>query len=207
MSSTFLETRPFEPGTTGWTAGDLDDPKIERLWWAGRFEIVEGVLTKMAPAYFTGGEALYRLMWFVTAHAGLKAGSFAPECDMVIAEDRVARADAIYLTPIQKQLQEKAALAAGRRDLQRTRILVPPTLVIECISPGHESHDQRTKRRWYAEFGVANYWILDPFQQTLNCLKLQDGVYINDASGKAADQVRPSLFPGLVLRLSEIWDP
>jgi Uma2 family endonuclease len=206
MSRSLTESRPFEPGTTGWTASDLDDPAIERLWFEGRYEIVEGILTQMAPAYFVGGEVLYRLMYFVTSHIGLKAGSFSIEVDIVIDEDRVVRSDAAFLTPEQKELQRQAALAAGRTDVLRTRILIPPSIVIECISPGHERYDEHTKRRWYAEFGVANYWILDPFKQTLKCLILRNGVYNDDASGQANDEVRPSLFPGLVLRLREIWD-
>ena len=52
-----VESRPFLPGTTGWTASDLDDPQIERLWFSGRYEIVEGVLTSMPPAYLAGGSA------------------------------------------------------------------------------------------------------------------------------------------------------
>lgn len=40
--------KPFEPGTTGWTAADLDDPRIEREWFRGRYEIVEGVLTLLS---------------------------------------------------------------------------------------------------------------------------------------------------------------
>ncbi|HET6249006.1 MAG TPA: Uma2 family endonuclease [Tepidisphaeraceae bacterium] len=206
MPSSLTESRPFEPGTTGWTASDLDDPEIERQWFEGRYEIVEGVLTKMAPAYFVGGEALYRLMYFITTHIGMKAGSFATEVDIVIDEDRVVRSDAAFLTPEQKRLQKQAALAAGRADPKRTRILIPPLLIVECISPGHERYDEHTKRRWYAEFGVASYWILDPFKQTLKCLSLANGVYLDDALGKAAEEVRPSLFPGLILRLGEIWD-
>jgi hypothetical protein len=31
--------RPFEPGTTGWTASDLDDPEIEPCWARGSYEI------------------------------------------------------------------------------------------------------------------------------------------------------------------------
>lgn len=54
MTPTGTSSRPFEPGTTGWTVHDLDDPEIERQWFEGRYEIVEGVLTKMPPAYFTG---------------------------------------------------------------------------------------------------------------------------------------------------------
>ncbi|HWE04680.1 MAG TPA: hypothetical protein VG326_19900 [Tepidisphaeraceae bacterium] len=52
---------PFRPGATGWSAGDLDHPEIERQWVTGRYEIVEELLTKMAPAYFAGGNAAFRL--------------------------------------------------------------------------------------------------------------------------------------------------
>lgn len=204
MSSILSEPRPFEPGTTGWTASDLDDPEIERMWFKDRYEIVEGVLTKMAPAYYVGGKALFRLMSRVVAHVGEQAGSFAPEVEIVIDEDRVVRVNAAFLTPQDEALQDQAAMRAGRKDPSRGRILIPPTLIIECISPGHEQHDRRTKRRWYAEFGVGHYWLLDPFKRTLECLTLADGVYVADASGHANDEARPSLFPGLVLRLGEI---
>jgi len=157
----------------------------------------------MPPAYFVGGETLFRLMSRVALHIGEDAGSFATEVDIVVDEDRVARADAAFLTPADKQRQREAALAAGRQDLARTRILVP--LIIECVSPGHESHDQRTKRRWYAEFGIPNYWLLDPFKRTLDCLVHRDGAFHDDAAGQGTEEVRPSLFPGLVLRLGEIW--
>ncbi|HZL38562.1 MAG TPA: hypothetical protein VFC78_24855 [Tepidisphaeraceae bacterium] len=50
-------SRPFIPGTTGWTADDLDDPQIERQWEDGAYEIIEGVLTLMPAAYFAGSNA------------------------------------------------------------------------------------------------------------------------------------------------------
>lgn len=53
-----LSSKPFRPGTTGWSASDLDDPRIEGKWLRGSYEIVEGVLTRMPPAYFIGGESL-----------------------------------------------------------------------------------------------------------------------------------------------------
>jgi hypothetical protein len=40
MTSIATEPRPFQPGTTGWTVRDLDDPEIERQWFSGRYEIV-----------------------------------------------------------------------------------------------------------------------------------------------------------------------
>jgi Uma2 family endonuclease len=205
MPATMTAPRPFEPGTTGWTARDLDDPRIESEWAGGRYEIIEGVLTQMPPAYYIGGKVLYRLMSRVTAHVGEAAGSFATGLEIIVDEDRVVRADAAFLTPAEEQRQQAAALAAGREDPDRTRILIPPALIIKCVSPGHERHDHRTKRRWYAEFGVPNYWLLDPFKRTFTCLVLRDGAYYTDAARKDSEEIRPSTFSGLVLRLGEIW--
>ena len=217
MSSTAVRIEPrarpktagdFEPGTLGWVASDLDNPTIEREWFKGRYEIVEGVLAKMPPAYFTGGSALYELMTQVDKYLEQRGKwRFATEVEVVVDEIRVPRADAVLLSAEDARKQRAAAKAAGRRDPRRALILVPPTLIIESVSPGHELHDRRTKRRWYAEFGVPNYWILDAFEQSLECLKLAKGSrYVRDTAGKAAQKIKPSCFPDLVLNLVELWD-
>jgi len=205
MPPTTTETRPFVPGTTGWTAADLHDPEIERRWFEGRYEIISGVLTTMAPAYHIGNVALYRLTAIITRFPGRIPGDFTMEEQIEVEESRVIRADAAFFTPDDERQQLQAAQNAGRKDPAQTLVMVPPTLIIECVSPGHEQHDERTKRRWYAEFGVPNYWLLNPFKRTLKCLVLRDGVYHEDVAGKDDDEIRPSLFPGLVLRLAEIW--
>ncbi|MEO6436855.1 MAG: Uma2 family endonuclease [Tepidisphaeraceae bacterium] len=200
-------SKPFEPGTTGWTASDLDDPAIEREWFRGRYEIVEGVLTKMAAAYFSGGESLFTLMVLTREHVKKHGprGSFAGEVDIIIDGPRVAVADAVFLTPEQRVLQAEASRRAGKTDPNRTRILIPPLLIIESVSPGHEAHDHRTKRRWYAEFGVPNYWLLDAYRRSLDCLVLDGGEYRVDQAETGEAEIRPSLFPGLVIPLRELW--
>src|SRR5215218_2655987 len=133
MSTIDSTNRAFEPGTKGWTARDLDDPLIEREWFKGRYEIVEGVLTKMPPAYFTGGKSLFRLMMLLQNHFNSNgpAGDFSGEVDIIIDDARVAVADAVFLTIEEAQRQNEASKAAGKTDPNRTRILVPPTLIIE----------------------------------------------------------------------------
>jgi Uma2 family endonuclease len=138
-------------------------------------------------------------------NSGLRGG-FAPEVDVVIDQARVVRADMVYLNQETKQRQRAAAKAEGRRDLRRTRILVPPTLIIESISPGHEAHDRDTKMRWYAEFGVPNYWLLDVFAPTLECLILDGDQYRPDVAGRGMEDVlRPAAFAGLELPLKDVW--
>ena len=206
-----ITSKPFKPGTTGWSASDLADPQIESQWLKGRYEIIEGVLTEMPAAYFSGAKRLYKLQLRISLHqqAAGPAGSFANDVDIVIDEPRVVRADAVWLTPGDEARQAQAvsslpADVAGP-DPERMRLLVPPTLVIESVSPGHEAHDRRTKRKWYAEFGVPNYWIFDPFARSLDVLVLRGRAYEVEAAGAADDHVRPTQFPRLVLPLGEVW--
>lgn len=206
--SAVVEDKEFLAGTTGWRASDLDDPRIERLWFQGRYEIVEGVLTLMPPAYFDASSRLMRLTTqsqrFCDAN-GIK-GTFAAECDIIIAEARVVRADMIWMTPEQVARQREATRLAKRESPERTRVLVPPTLIIESVSYGHEDHDRKTKFGWYAEFGVPNYWIFDPLQRSIDCFVLAEaGTYQLVAKGQGDDTVNVPLFPGLQLRLAELW--
>ena len=109
------------------------------------------------------------------------------------------------MTPTEQKRQAQASHRAGKPDPQRARILVPPSLIIESVSPGHEAHDRKTKRRWYAEFGVPHYWLLDGYARTLECLSLERGRYRVDASGKQAQLIRPRMMSGLALRLASVW--
>jgi Uma2 family endonuclease len=207
MPHAVTSPRPFTPGTTGWTVADLDDPDVESAWLRRSYEIVEGVLTQKPPAYFIGGEAVLNLRDLLKAHldsAGLPA-AFAPEVDIVLDDTRVLKADLAYLTPEDKARQIAAARTAGKPDPRRARLYVPPTLVIESLSPCHELHDERTKRRWYAEFAVPHYWMLNVFERTLRCLVLEGGAYREDAAGRDADELRPAAFSGLLLPLARVW--
>jgi Uma2 family endonuclease len=78
-------------------------------------------------------------------------------------------------------------------------------LIIESVSVGHELHDRQTKREWYRSFGVAHYWLLDPFGRTLECLRLENDGYRVDANGHDDDVLTPTLYHGLTIHLSRIW--
>jgi Uma2 family endonuclease len=126
--------------------------------------------------------------------------------DIVVHNIRVPRVDAVFLTPEQLRKQEQAqAKRKSRSKLRYGRLRVPPELVIESVSPGHELHDQKTKREWYRGFGIPNYWIFDAHRKSLECLRLVDGDYQTDVLGNNNDQIRPTMFPGLTIRLAKVW--
>ncbi len=203
-----LTERDFVPGTTGWSVDDLDDPAIEALWLAGKYEIVEGVLTTMPPAYYDGSYALKKLIKLIDRHLEQRDpdGEVVQEVDLVLGKRRVPVVDAIYLSPEDRARAKQANAERGpRNDYKYGRILIPPTLVIESLSRGHESHDRETKRRWYAEAGVPNYWLLDAAVRSLECLVLDGTAYRTDAAGLHEAELRPALFPGLVVPLGTLW--
>jgi Uma2 family endonuclease len=45
-----------------------------------------------------------------------------------------------------------------------------PDLVVEVISPSNLFKDRNIKKKKYFEFGVREYWIVDPGNQTLELI-------------------------------------
>ena len=199
--------RAFQVGTTGWTVNDLQDVVIAREWEAGRYEIIEGVLTTMPAAYLYGNRRLMRLIDMIKAHLGPapSRGEFATEVDVVLAEDRVVRADAVFMTPEDDRRQEEELKRRGGFDDEVAPVFVPPTLIIESVSRGHERHDRVIKQRWYAEARVPNFWLFNSYQRTLDCLILDGNQFRVDQSGREDGEIRPTLFPGLVIPLAPLW--
>ena len=55
----------LKPGTMGWSASEIEDPALRSLWDAGRYEILDGVLTVMPAALFIGGESAETLAYLL----------------------------------------------------------------------------------------------------------------------------------------------
>jgi Uma2 family endonuclease len=83
----------------------------------------------------------------------------------------------------------------------------PPTLVVEIISPSTEQRDRTRKQELYERQGVPHYWLADPVLHTLEAYELRGGRYELIATLAGDAEFRPSLFPGLVIRLAEVWPP
>ena len=200
--------KPFIPGSSGWTASDLDSPQVLREWSRGRYEIVEGVLSIMPPAYLPHGASLFALLSIIRAHLKQQktTATLATEVDLVLSPKRVVVADAVLITPQDHKRQNAASRTISKPKHGQVRILVPPTLIIESVSPDDPDHDRQTKRRWYAEFKVPNFWLLDSYEKRLECLVLEGRAYRIAAAGEKSDQITAPLFDGIRISLDELWD-
>lgn len=206
MANTTEEIHPFLPGTTGWSVHDLDNnPDIERVWELGHYEILEGALISMPPALFDAGLPFGYLIRIVQRHFMLNDIDLIAtfETDLILKPHRVVRPDAAFTSA--NDIREQLKHPPKKRGRKYGRLQVPPTLIIENISPGHELQDREVKYEWYAEFGVPNYWIFDAYAKRLQCFKLALGQYKLDVEGRRNDKIRPGLFPGLEIDLKQVW--
>jgi Uma2 family endonuclease len=73
-------------------------------------------------------------------------------------------------------LEPDIVFLRNEHDRFRTRrgIEGPPDLIVEILSPGTARQDRGIKRERYAQFGVPEYWIIDPDRQRVEVYRLQE---------------------------------
>lgn len=88
------------------------------------------------------------------------------------------------------------------------RFVAAPDLVIEIVSPGSENRarDLKSKRRLYGKYGVQEYWIVDGENRSVLVFRLQGTVLEQVLFLKHDDELKTSLLPGLVLKLTEVFE-
>jgi Uma2 family endonuclease len=94
--------------------------------------------------------------WVATRGLGEVVG--AP-IDMVLSPHRVTQPDVVFI-------------AKERLNIIQRVILGPVDLAAEIISLGGRNRDRIDKRDLYEQYGIKEYWIIDPEPQTVDVLAL-----------------------------------
>jgi Uma2 family endonuclease len=169
----------------------------EKLDDHNRYELIDGEL-EVTPA------PAPRHQWVVTAflvplYVHVRTHQlgmvFVAPLDVIFTDNDVVEPDILYLTAEQVERMSKRGAEEA------------PALVIEVLSPSTSRRDRARKRELYERQGVPHYWLADPKRCTLDVYERRRGGYelIVTLTGDA--EFRPSLFPGLVIRLAEVWPP
>ena len=95
-------------------------------------------------------------------------------------------------------------LSEHRSIVSSVRVEAPPDIVVEILSTDR-NRDLVRKRQIYAEAGVQEYWPIDPDNDTVTQLELQDGEYVERAVLGGDDTLTTPLLPGLSIQLAEIF--
>ena len=80
-----------------------------------------------------------------------------------------------------------------------------PILIIEIISPTNESHDRIRKYNVYMNFGVKEYWMINPKLKTIEVYVLEENEYNQSAIYKGSHCAVSESFDKLEIHLEEIF--
>ena len=64
-----------------------------------------------------------------------------------------------------------------RAIMQQNYVEGAPDLTVEVLSPSNSEYDLETKKNQYEQAGVAEYWIVNPWEETVMVYRLHEGGY------------------------------
>ncbi|HIK32610.1 MAG TPA: Uma2 family endonuclease [Oscillatoriales cyanobacterium M59_W2019_021] len=168
-----------------------------------RYELVDGVLVEMgAESTINTQIAIFLLATFL---------------QMGIPHDRLGIKQQIAVSSRQVTAREpdliihseaSARAIAGLKQALLYADLPVPALVVEVVSPGQPGEpnydrDYIEKRREYAQRGIPEYWIVDPYRQVVLILTLIEESYQERCFTGKMEIVSPT-FPELNLTADRI---
>ena len=169
----------------------------EGEWW----ELIDGALYQMAA----GASARHQE---VSENTGNLIGDhirprrmgriYRPRFDLILPGETAVEPDLMYIS-------------IGRLGIITQRGCEgPPDLVVEVLSPSNPRHDLETKRELYARHVIPEYWILEPYRETVQALtepviRNGAGEYTVAAIYHPGDTLVTDRIPGLAIAVADIF--
>ncbi len=163
----------------------------------GKWELDDGVLYIMSSGtrdhQFLGMEFCRRILDYIDSFEQLPAHIYQEMTTILSHElQRAPEPDIVIIRA------DRPGILDGRW------VDGAPDIAIEILSTDR-TRDLVRKRQIYAEAGVLEYWPVDPRNDTVTQLELQDGEYVERAVLGADDTLTTPLLPGLSISLAEIF--
>jgi Uma2 family endonuclease len=173
--------------------------KAEDIWDAPEdgnvYEVIDGELYVTPAPAWRHQRALMKLAapiaMYVFTH-GLGEVATAPT-GVVLGGGSGVQPDLLYVS------RERLHLISERG------VEGAPDLVVEVLSPSTQARDRGIKMRRYAASGVPYYWLVDLDAPALEAYRLGTEGYERVGRHGPGSIFRPELFPGLEIRLDDLW--
>ena len=136
------------------------------------YELENGELINM-PAESEINRRIATFLFALFLQIGIPSYRLTMKTEVAVSGSRVS-----VRIPDLMILSEELAIAM--QGASRSIVLMdmpPPVLVVEVVSPNQEKRDYRYKKTEYAARGIAEYWIVDPIQQSVTVLEWVEGLY------------------------------
>jgi Uma2 family endonuclease len=132
------------------------------------------------------------LLWLYSKQYGGK--TFTAPIEVYLDEHNIFEPDILYLAP------------ETRCVIDPKRLVGPPDLVIEVLSPSTAKHDREQKFRAYEKHKVYEYWIVDPSNAYLEVWTLQGESFAKLGTFVTGDSFTSAVLKAQPVTVSTIFE-
>ena len=168
-----------------------------------RLELIKGYIYKMSPA---PSRRHQDIVWNLNVTIGNYIKGHPCKAYSAPFDVRLPIKDKKSNQEITTVLQPDICLICDLSKLDDKGCLGAPDLVIEVLSPGNSLREIDQKFNVYEEIGVREYWVVYPEYGHVNIFLLDEsGKFIGQHPKNNGELLYSTVFPGLVINLSEIF--
>jgi len=151
---------------------------------------------------------------FVTPAPSPKHQEIAGELFALLkAHVKARRLGKVYIAPVDILLEEHTIVQPDILFIRQERLGIvgekkvdaAPDLVIEVLSPSTFYKDLRKKMGAYSQYGVQEYWIVDPERQTIEVHRRGSQALQLSRSFSSQETFESTLIPGFQFRVGSIF--
>jgi Uma2 family endonuclease len=174
------------------------------LWqFKERVELIKGKIFKMSPAPSSfhqdiSGNLFFELRNFINKGS---CKVYTAPFDVRLINFKDSTADNQIITVVQPDL----CVICDRNKIDEKGCIGAPDLIIEILSPGNSKKEMDIKYDLYEENGVLEYWIVNPWEQTIAIYVLENQRYIGIKPLIFDSKLQSPTFPNLKFAVKKIF--
>ena len=118
---------------------------------------------------------------------------FVAPVDVLLEQHTVVQPDVLFISAARLSIVGEDAIEGA------------PDLVVEVLSPSTFYKDLRKKMTAYSQFGVQEYWIVDPETQSIEVYARRDEKLQLAQKFSSGETVESALLPGVQLAVNDVF--
>ena len=103
-------------------------------------------------------------------------------------------------------VQPDICVITHQSKLDEQGCLGSPDLIIEIVSESNAKRDIQEKYELYEENGVLEYWIVRPYENTIQQFYLENEKYVLKKTYFSDDKISPIILPDFSIDLAEVFE-